>query len=250
MADEVYDRIGVGYHRGRRPDPRWQLEVDRALDDARTVVNVGAGTGSYESPGRTVLAVEPSSVMIAQRPPGAALVVRGVAEHLPVATDGFDVATAFATLHHWPDWRAGLAELRRVARRVVVVHFDSTTHANFWLVEHYLPEMAEAWGRVASLVDVSAALGERVEVRVLPVPWDCVDGFVPAYWRRPEAYLDPSVRAGMSGFALLDPSIVERGISDLRADLSSGRWHRTHADLLELSSLDVGWRLIVADRQG
>lgn len=248
MAGAVYDRIGVDYTRGRRPDPRWQVEVDAALAGARSVVNVGAGAGSYETAGRTVLAVDPSATMIAQRPPGSAPAVRGVAGQLPVASGSVDAATAFVTLHHWPDWRAGLAELQRVARRVVVLHFDPATHARFWLVTEYLPEMVAVWGDVPSVAEVAEALGPAgsVGIRELPVPWDCVDGFVPAYWRRPQAYLDPLVRQGMSGLALLEPAVVEAAMARLRADLADGSWATRHADLLTRDTLDVGWRLVTA----
>jgi SAM-dependent methyltransferase len=240
----VYDRIGVGYSRGRRPDPRWQAAVHRALGSAASVVNIGAGTGSYEPPDRYVLAVEPSATMISQRPTDAAPAVRATAEALPVADQQFDAAMALVTLHHWSDWRAGLREMQRVARRVVVLHFDPIAHADFWLVRDYLPELADVWQAIPRPQEVAALLGPAAEVEPLPVPADCVDGFLPAFWCRPEAYLDAQVRQTMSGLQLLDPVVLTRGVAALRADLRAGVWQRKHAGLLQQDSLDVGWRLI------
>jgi len=245
VPESVYDRIGVDYAQGRRPDPRWQAEVDAALGTSRTVLNVGAGTGSYEPVDRDVVAVEPSRTMIAQRPVGAAKVLRATAENLPLADGRFDVAMALVTLHHWRDWATGLREMQRVANRVVVLHFDpASLHTGFWLVRDYLPEIAELGLTTPSVEQVAAALGEDVEVRTLPVPWDCTDGFLPAFWRRPQAYQDPVVQQSMSGLQLLDPKVLTRGMTQLRVDLEDGTWQRKNSNLLELDALDVGWRLI------
>lgn len=244
MAEPVYDRIGVNYSRGRRADPRWQAALDACLGTAATIVNVGAGTGSYEPAGRYVLAVEPSGAMIAQRPPGAAPALQAHAENLPIADQQFDVAMALVTLHHWTDWQAGVLEMLRVARRVVVLHFDPGVHARFWLARDYLPELVDVWAAVPSAQEVAAAVGPDAETRVLPVPGDCVDGFLPAYWRRPEAYLDADVRQTMSGLQLLDPKVLSRGISALRRDLADGTWRTRNKALLDQETLDVGWRLI------
>jgi len=230
VPEAVYDRIGVDYGRGRRPDPRWQAEIDAALGRSRTVLNVGAGTGSYEPRDRCVLAVEPSSTMIA--------------EQLPVADGRFDVAMALVTIHHWRDWAAGLREMQRVAERIVVLHFDPVLHSGFWLVRDYLPELAEIWRGVPRVRQVAAALGSGVEVRALPVPWDCTDGFLPAFWRRPQAYLDPAVRQSMSGLQLLVPSVLARGMAHLRNDLADGTWERRNGALRGQAVLDVGWRLL------
>ncbi|RCW44658.1 ubiquinone/menaquinone biosynthesis C-methylase UbiE [Halopolyspora algeriensis] len=247
MNDVVYDRIGVGYTRGRRPDPRWQAALDEVLGEAGTIVNVGAGTGSYEPAGRYVLAVEPSATMIAQRPSGAAPALCGHAEELPIADGQFDVAMALVTLHHWQNWAKGLRELQRVARRVVVLHFDPVVHSGFWLVTDYLPELADVWRDVPRPQEVAAALGPATSIRELPVPRDCVDGFLPAYWRRPEAYLDPGVRRSMSGLQLLDSDVLARGVAALRSDLNDGTWQRRNAALLDEDQLDVGWRLIFTE---
>jgi SAM-dependent methyltransferase len=239
-----YDWIGRTYTATRGTDPRIAAPIWAALGDARTVVNVGAGAGSYEPPDREVTAVEPSAVMRSQRPPGAAPAVDGVAEALPFADGSFDAAMAVLTLHHWSDWRAGCAELRRVARdRVVVLSWDPTYRGRMWLSDEYFESLS--WDDVArfpSLADQAAALDAEIEV--VPVPWDCRDGFFSAYWRRPEAYLDPTVRAGISTMARREGELVE-GLARLRADLQSGAWARRHADLLELEELDLGYRLLV-----
>ena len=247
--EAAYDRIGRLYRRHRRPDPRIASRIDRALGDARTVVNVGAGTGSYEPGDRRLVAVEPSAVMVAQRAPETAPVVRGVAEALPFADDQFDAALAVLTVHHWRDQAAGLAELRRVSRRQVVLCFDPAVNRAHWLVTDYLPELgdiederAPAPGRVAGM------LGGRARIEVVPVPADCTDGFQNAYWRRPEAYLDADVRACTSTLAVLDRAVLDRGLQRLTDDLDSGAWHARHADLLDLDEFDGGYRLVVAER--
>lgn len=239
---DVYDEIGTGYARYRRPDPRIQARIDEALGDARRVCNVGAGAGSYEPADREVVAVEPSREMHAQREePG----VRAVAEALPFPDQSFDATLASLTIHHWIDVDAGLAELRRVAPRQVIFGFEPVPHDAFWLVAEYLPEIADMDRDMPTIERVVEGLG-GARVEAVPVPWDCVDGFLAAYWRRPERYLEPDVRACISGFARLDPPIVERGIAALRADLESGRWRERHADLLERDALDTGYRLVVA----
>jgi SAM-dependent methyltransferase len=243
----IYDRIGRGYRTTRRPDPRIAVQVAAALDGMTSVVNVGAGAGSYE-PAETVVAVEPSSIMIAQRPAGAAACVRSTAEALPLRDRSVDAALAVLTVHHWTDVEAGIAELRRVARRrVVILTWDQTVLRQFWLVREYLPAAAAVSAGhevpIPRLVDLLS--GARVE-RVL-VPHDCTDGFGAAFWRRPEAYLDPDVRAGISMLAQADPRELVDGLSALAADLDSGVWHERHAELTNLDRLDAGYRLIVSD---
>jgi SAM-dependent methyltransferase len=240
-----YDAIGRTYTATRGTDPRIAARIWHALGDARTVVNVGAGTGSYEPPDRDVTAVEPSAVMIAQRPPGAARAVQASAEALPFDDASFDAAMAVFTLHHWSDFRAGCAELRRVARdRVVVFSWDPTYVGRMWLGPEYFPEYSreDAEG-FPSLAEQAAALGAEAEV--VPIPWDCRDGFFSAFWRRPEAYLDPAVRAGISTLAKRSEDELAEGLARLRADLESGAWARRHADLLEREELDLGYRLLV-----
>jgi SAM-dependent methyltransferase len=240
-----YDLIGHSYTATRETDPRIAARIWSALGDARTVVNVGAGTGNYEPPDREVTAVEPSAVMLAQRGHDAAPAVQAVAEDLPFDDGSFHAAMAVLTLHHWSDWRAGCAELRRVARdRVVVFSWDPTYRARMWLAAEYFPTLS--WEVVAgfpSLADQAAALDAALEV--VPVPWDCRDGFFSAFWRRPEAYLDPAVRAGISTLAKRTEDELAEGLARLRADIESGAWQRRHADLLELEELDLGYRLLV-----
>ena len=240
----IYDRIGVGYAELRVPDDRIARQLADALGDG-DVVNVGAGAGSYE-PASTVVAVEPSPVMCAQRPPAAAPVVRAVAEALPFADGQFDAALAVLTTHHWTDPQRGLAELRRVARRQVVLTWDHDLwEETFWLLTDYLPEAGVRERGVAALRTVTQAWPDAV-VTPVPVPHDCTDGFFAAYWRRPEAYLVPAVRDAISGLALLDQDLVADAMARLASDLADGTWRRRHGDLLERETLDCGYRLVVA----
>ncbi|MDI9832819.1 methyltransferase domain-containing protein [Streptomyces sp. KAU_LT] len=243
----TYNSIGATYAETRRPDPRIFARIHQALGGAATVINVGAGTGSYEPP-ETVLAVEPSAVMIAQRPSRSAPALEATAEALPLADDSADAAMALLTVHHWSDLEAGIGELHRVARRrVVLFTFDPDINHRFWLLDEYLPEAARFDTTRAVPVDRLVALLGGARVETVPVPHDCTDGFLAAFWRRPEAYLDPRVRAGISMFAQLGEDVVRPGLDRLDGDLSSGRWHRRHAGLLDRESLDVGYRLLVAD---
>ena len=241
----LYDQIGPTYSRFRRPDPRIAAAIDTALEGCGSVVSVGAGTGSYEPRGRRVVAIEPSRTMIAQRPRDAAPVAQAVAEHLPFPDRTFDAALALLTVHHWPDARRGLAEMQRVAARQIVMTWDRSVASQWWLVTDYLPEIAGREETFAT-VETIAPLLNSTDIRVLPVPHDCADGFMAAYWRRPERYLDPDARAAISGITLLDQAIVARGMRALEDDLASGTWHRRHADLLDLDEFDAGYRLVVA----
>ncbi len=246
-STRLYDTIGTGYTVTRRTEPRIAAQVWAALGDARTVLNVGAGTGSYEPADRDVTAVEPSAVMRAQRPAGAAPCVVAAAENLPFGDRSFDAAMAFATVHHWQDPIAGLRELRRVARRVVVFTHDTSDtewHQRFWLTRDYLPEITELLVGRPSLTELADAIGARVEPVL--VPWDCVDGFFEAYWRRPEAYLDERVRRGVSVWSKVGPDAERRAVRDLRDDLASGRWAERNRDLADLDSAELGLRLLVA----
>jgi SAM-dependent methyltransferase len=242
----LYDRLGVTYTATRREDPRLAAAIHAALGDAVTVVNVGAGTGSYEPRDRRVVAIEPSRVMIAQRPRDAAPAVVASAEDLPLADDSVDAAMAVLTDHHWPDRARGLAEMRRVARRrAVVFQHDPSVAESFWLARDYLPTFLRRL-RGKRLADWMTPLGD-VELRPVPIPHDCRDGFLGAFWRRPEAYLDPEVRAGISVFALLPEDEVAAAVDALRADLRSGAWARRNAGILEREELDLGFRVVVAE---
>jgi SAM-dependent methyltransferase len=244
---QLYDTIGATYTVTRCTEPRIAAQVWAALGDARTVLNVGAGTGSYEPPGRDVTAVEPSALMRAQRPAGAAPCVDATAEDLPFEDLSFDVAMAFATIHHWPDPIAGLREMRRVARRVVVFTHDTSDTGwlrRFWLTRDYLPEVADFLPGRPTISELAGAIGARIEP--VPIPWDCADGFFEAYWRRPEAYLDDRVRRGMSVWARVGPEAEQRTVRSLRADLDSGRWAARNRDLIALDEAELGLRLLIA----
>src|SRR5438270_9669404 len=235
----LYDTIGATYTATRRTEPRIASQVWAALGDARTVLNVGAGTGSYEPSDREVTAVEPSAVMRAQRPAGAARCVAATAESLPFEDQSFDAAMAFATVHHWPDPIAGLREMQRVARRVVVLTCDTTESSwrrRFWLTRDYVPEVAAS--PVGLATELARAIGARIEPVV--VPWDCADGFFEAYWRRPEAYLDEDVRRGISVWRAVGRDAEGRAVDQLRGDLASGRWADRNRDILDLQEAELG----------
>jgi SAM-dependent methyltransferase len=237
-----YDRIGLDYSSLRRPDPRIAAAIEHALGDARTLLNVGAGAGSYEPPDREVIALEPSAAMIRQRPSSAAPAVQGRAEALPFADRSFEASMAILTVHHWAGQRQGLAEMRRVTRGPIVILTYDPAFRGFWLFD-YLPELVvldEA--QMPRLGDYEAALGP-VSISPVPIPHDCTDGFLSAYWRRPAAYLDPKVRAAMSSFWALGD--VSAALARLEADLASGAWAERNRDLLDLDALDCGYRLIV-----
>jgi SAM-dependent methyltransferase len=246
-SGQLYDTIGTTYTVTRRTEPRIAAQVWAALGDARTVLNVGAGTGSYEPPGRDVTAVEPSALMRAQRPEGAAPCVAAAAENLPFEDQSFDAAMAFATVHHWQDPIAGLREMRRVARRVVVFTLDTSDPGwlrRFWLTRDYLPEFADLFTGRPSLTEMARAIGARIEPVL--IPWDCADGFFEAYWRQPEAYLDDRVRRGISVWARVGPEAEQRAVRSLRDDLASGRWAERNRDLVALDAADLGLRLLVS----
>ena len=241
----LYDRIGTTYTATRSEDPRIAHAIHGVLGEARTVLNVGAGSGSYEPHDREVTAVEPSAVMIAQRPPGAAPDVQAHAEALPFPDSSFDAAMAILSDHHWDDRAVGLRELRRVARRQVVLFtWDPRFADAFWLTRDYMPASKRLVPGMA-IEDIARCLGGARSVPV-PVPWDCRDGFYHAFWRRPEAYLDERVRAGISVFARLDDEEKAGALARLKADLRTGAWKRRNADLLQLDELDLGYRLVVA----
>jgi SAM-dependent methyltransferase len=246
----LYDSLGVTYGAPRREDPRLAAQIHAALGDARSVVNVGAGTGSCEPRDRTVVAVEPSGVMIAARPTGAAPVIQSGAEALPFPDGVFDAATALWTIHHWTDVRRGLGELRRVARRVVVLT-ASLRMNDLWMTAEYFPAMAAQRTRAETQPEaIAEALGGTTRIVPLLVPRDCIDWFGEALWGRPELYLDAAVRANMSAFRLIDPGAVDAGIARLRRDLETGGWDARHGHLRSLARLDTGHRIVVSDVAG
>ncbi|MBW8060271.1 MAG: class I SAM-dependent methyltransferase [Solirubrobacterales bacterium] len=252
MADVAYDRIGRGYANTRRADPRIAARIEAALGDARSVLNVGAGAGSYESADRKVTAVEPSAEMIAQRPSGSAPAVQASAEALPFENGSFDAATAIVTDHHWSDRAAGLREMLRVARhRVLILNADPGLAESFWLTRDYLPGfldlIPEQYRCTGYWEEELRGLLGTMDVRPVPVPHDCRDGFYQAYWRRPRAYLDQKVRSSISVFHQLLEAEVSTAIEQLRNDLGDGSWEKRHGHLHEERELDVGLRLIVSE---
>jgi SAM-dependent methyltransferase len=242
-----YERHGRTYSRHRRADPRIAARIHKALGDARTVLNVGAGAGSYEPGDRWVLAVEPSATMRAQRPAGAAPAIDARAEALPFDDDAFDAAMACVTIHHWESPEVGLAELRRVARGPVVVFTFELESLPAWQHEYLREGLALELPRFPAIDDVASALGRRTRVERIPTPGDCLDGFFEAFWRRPEALLDPAVRGAQSMWALLEQDVEQRIVERLAAALDSGAWDATHGHLREQESFDGALRLVISE---
>ncbi len=238
----LYDTIGLSYADFRRPDPSIERAIHNALGDAMTIVNVGAGCGSYEPLDRSVVAVEPSMTMVRQRPPGAAPAVQATAMALPFGTDAFDASMAILTVHHWPDKEQGLEELRRVSRgRVVILTWDPT-YPGFWLTD-YIPEVLDAGRPLFPMIHEYEHVLGPTEVIDVPIPHDCTDGFLCAYWRRPEAYLDQRARSAISTFSSL--RIATSGLQQLDRDLKSGAWRGRYGDIINRTEMDLGYRLIV-----
>lgn len=244
MNHALYDQIGVGYAMRRRPDPRIAARIDAALGSCQSVLNVGAGTGSYEPAHRFVVAVEPSREMIRQRPAAAADAVQASADQLPFRDQSFDAALAILTVHHWPRREQGLAELRRVARERVVIMTWDPEHPGFWLVQDYFPEIL-AMDLIAfpSLREIEQAIGP-VTAQAVSVPADCADGFLGAFWQRPANYLDPVARGAISVFAKFDATA---GLARLQRDLDDGTWLARYGSLMNQQELDIGYRLVVAN---
>ena len=242
-----YEEHGRTYARHRRADPRIADRIHAALGDARTVLNVGAGTGSYEPSDRLVLAVEPSATMRAQRPADAAPAIAARAEALPFDDDAVDAAMACLTIHHWQPPQAGLAELRRVARGPVVVFTFELEALPAWQREFLREGLELERPRFPAIADLAAALGGRTRVEHIPTPGDCVDGFFEAFWRRPEALLDPAVRSAQSMWPLLDPGVEELIVARLSAALQSGAWDAEHGHLRAQQSFDGALRLVISE---
>jgi SAM-dependent methyltransferase len=238
-----YDSIGINYAQLRKPDPRIAAAIQAALGQAETVLNVGAGTGSYEPVDRLVTAVEPSFEMIRQRSPSAAKVIQASAEDLPFDDDAFDASMAILTIHHWPNKEVGLCEMRRVTRgRIVLLTFDPAHRP--WLTD-YLPELAALdEAQMPAMSDYRRWLG-AVNIAPVLVPHDCSDGFLYAYWRRPEAYIDARIRSGSSSFYAIGSA--DTGLQRLKQDLETGEWEQRYGELLSQDAYDAGYRLVIAD---
>jgi SAM-dependent methyltransferase len=244
-----YDRIGTEYAATRREDPELRERIHVALGDGRSVVNVGAGTGSYEPRDRHLVAIEPSDVMAAQRPPGLAPAIRATAAALPLRNGAVDAAMAILTIHHWDREQArGVRELRRVARGpVVIVTYDPAVSAEMWLFRDYLHEVAELDRRIFPPPHQLAAwLGWDVSIQVVPTSRDTPDWTLGSFWAHPERVLDASARNATSGFARMSPAVVQRVAKTVARDLRTGAWDERYGELRKLTALDVGMRLLVA----
>jgi len=240
---QAYDRIGRGYGKRRRSDPRIAELIQGALKGAASVLNVGAGAGSYEPWQTKLVAVEPSWEMIRQRPDGASPAVRALAQELPFSDKSFEVSMAILTVHHWTDPAQGLRELMRVSRQRVVIYTWDPHFSDFWLTRDYFPELEQIHLEMfPALEEFQNVLG-AITIKKVSIPHDCTDGFLGAYWRRPQAYLDPKLRAAMSASSKTKHEL--EGVEALRRDLSSGVWDKRNAELLGLASLDLGYRLII-----
>jgi SAM-dependent methyltransferase len=247
MVRVDYEQHGRTYGRHRRADPRIAARIHAALGDARTVLNVGAGTGSYEPTDRWVLAVEPSPTMRAQRPADAAPALAARAEALPLDDGAVDGAMACVTIHHWEPAAAGLAELRRVARGPVVIFTFELDHLPAWQLDYLREGVAKEQPRYPAIADIAATLGGRTRVERIPTPGDCTDGFFEAFWRRPEMLLDPDIRGAQSVWALLEPGQEQRIVERLAGALQSGAWDAAHGHLRARDSLDGALRLVVSE---
>jgi SAM-dependent methyltransferase len=242
-----YERHGHAYSLHRRADTRIEAHIHAALGGARTVVNVGAGTGSYEPRDRWVIAVEPSATMRAQRPADAAPAVNARAEALPFDDDAFDAAMACVTIHHWDPPHAGLRELRRVARGAVVVFTFELERLPAWQLDYFAEAVAVERPRFPPIAEIASTLGGHTRVEAVPVPGDCEDGFFEAFWRRPEMLLDPAIRASQSVWRLLPPGAEERIVERLRRSLESGAWDAEHGHLRARESFDGSLRLVISE---
>lgn len=239
----TYDTIGVDYANLRKPDPRIAAHIHAALGEARTVLNVGAGAGSYEPADRDVTAVEPSAEMIRQRPSYLAPAIQGGAEALPFSDKQFDASMAILTIHHWADKAEGLAEMRRVTRGPVVLLTFDPMHRGCWLTDYLPALMTLDEGQMPAMADYARWMGP-ISVSPVPVPHDCCDGFLYAYWHRPHAYLDPKIRQGMSSFWKIEGA--DAALEQLADDLASGAWEAKYGHLMGLDEIDTGYRLVVS----
>ncbi len=240
----LYDKIGGTYSERRQSDPRIAAAIEGAVAGCNSILNVGAGTGSYEPASRFVVAVEPSRIMIAQRPVGASPVIQGYAEALPFPDCSFDAVLAILTVHHWKDQAMGLSECVRVARtKVVLLTIDMDVCANFWLFD-YFPELLRVDRHIfPNIAWFEKVLGSLKTIPV-PVPADCHDGFLGAYWKRPSAYLDPIVRESISTFSKIGD--VDSQLARLESDIVSGAWEQRYLGLMGLDNLDLGYRILIS----
>ena len=243
-----YDKHGQKYSRQRKTDPRIANYIHNALGNSKTVINIGAGAGSYEPEDRYVVAIEPSSTMRNQRlANGKIPAINAKADSLPFDDETFDSAMAIVTVHHWPDIEKGLKEIRRVTRnQIVIMTFDPEALDDFWNV-NYFPELIEIERRRYPTIDrLQKALGENSEVIKIPIPLDCIDGFQEAYYGRPEAFLEKEVRMAQSAWGFLSSELESRYISNLNDDLLSGEWDKRYGQYRTQPTFTGTLRLIVS----
>lgn len=239
----LYDSIGRTYSGRRVSDPRIAGAIAVAIAGCDSILNVGAGTGSYEPAGKSVVAIEPSRTMIAQRPPGAAPVIQGCAESLPFRDASFDAILGILTVHHWRDKEKGFSECRRVARsRVVFLTCDFAMSAKFWLFDYFPALIIDK--HIFPSIERYADFFRSVELLPVPIPADCRDGFLGAYWKRPREYLDPLIRGSISTFSRIGD--ITANLARLEADIVSGAWQHRYPHLQDLNELDLGYRLVIA----
>jgi SAM-dependent methyltransferase len=249
MRDTIqdYNRQAQNYGQIRQEDRRIQAVIDLALGCARTVLNIGAGTGSYEPKDRYVLALEPSLTMRAQRRSGMAPAMIGTASEIPFDDDTFDASMAMLTVHHWPDLAKGLGEMARVtAGPRIVMSFDPDAHTDFWMFD-YVPEMAVVErARYPAISKIVEGLGGVVEVLTLPVARDCTDRFQVALYARPEEFLIEAVRRSQSAWNFLEAGVEARFVQQLGHDLETGVWDVKYGHLRHQDTIDCQLRLIVS----
>lgn len=240
-----YDTEGKTYAIGRRNDARIASQLWQKLNPGQSLLNIGAGAGSYEPVDTDLVALEPSTTMIRQRPEASACCVQGCAEQLPFANHSFDQVMTILSMHHWPDQATAFREIRRVCKqRFVALTWDPACEP-FWLTRDYFPEIIAMDRQIFPSMDTLREYFPHVQIETVAIPWDCQDGFFAAFWRRPEAYLDPQVRACMSTFGRLEN--VDAQISRLAQDLSSGQWYEKNKELMNRNALDAGYRLLIID---
>ncbi len=243
-----YDSIGHGYSRFRQQDPRFAARIHAALEDPATLVNVGAGAGSYEPSGPHVIAIEPSDVMARQRGPSRPPAIRATAGCLPLHDDSVDAAMAVLSLHHWDAERErGVREMRRVARGpVVILTYDPEVSAQMWLMADYLPEVATLDRRIFPPPQTIAAWLGGARIETVPIPADTPDRMLGAFWAHPEWVLDAGARNATSGFARQSEQVVQRAVAAVARDLGNGSWEARYGHLRGLPAFDAGLRLVIA----
>jgi len=242
-----YDSNGKTYSSRRETEPKIAEYINRSLGDAKTVLNVGAGAGSYEPSDRYVIAIEPSITMRNQRLANdKSPAIHASADHIPFDDKAFDAVTAFLTIHHWPDIKKGLSELQRVAKnKVIIMTFDPEALDRFWNAEYFPEVIAVERQRYPTMEFITSALGDQCEIVEIPVPLECVDGFQEAFYGRPEAFLDKQVRLAQSAWGFIPDDQQEIIVSRLANDLASGEWDRKYGYYRTQAEFVCALRLVI-----